>query len=392
MQALLHLSALYPRDLPVTQSKAHIDMAPIGVGIIGLSAPGAWSWGVSAHLPYLKDSSKYKITGICNSSLESSQKAVDGHALTEAKAYGSVADMAASSDVDLVVCCVRVDRHYDAIKPAIAAGKDCFVEWPLASNSEQARELLQLAESKGIKTMIGLQGQMSPVISRVKDIIEKDKSIGRVISSQINFAGMLGGRDSTEAIEYLNSAEIGGNMLVIPFGHLYDAVSYTLGELREVSSTLSIQHPDVPIKSSDGSKVLRTIKRTAADHITMSGVLANGAHSSAVITGGQPLLDEPALLWKIEGDKGVIEVRGKESFALSMSLDVKIRMQLFETGDVKEIEFTEDKPGPPGNVGRLYDAFADVQYYPDWKWAVKRHAWVDALYKSNETGKRVSYI
>jgi predicted dehydrogenase len=366
-------------------------MAPIGIGFIGLSAPGAWSWGVSAHLPYLKDSSKYKITGICNSSAESSQKAVDGHGLTDTKAYGSVADMAASPDVNLVVCCVRVDRHYEAIKPVLEAGKDCFVEWPLASNSEQATELLQLAERKGVKTMIGLQGQMSPVISRVKQIIEHDKSIGRVVSSQISFAGMLGGRDSIESIEYLNSAEIGGNMLVIPFGHLYDAVSYALGELQDVSATLSVQHPDLPIKSSDGSQVLRTIKRTAADHITMSGILANGAHSSAVVTGGQPLLDEPALLWKIEGDKGVIEVRGTESFALSMSLDIKIRMQLFGTGEVKEVELKEDRPGPPGNVGRLYDAFADGQYYPDWKWAVKRHAWVDALYSSSETGKRVSF-
>jgi predicted dehydrogenase len=366
-------------------------MAPIGIGFIGLSAPGAWSWGVSAHLPYLKESTKYKITGVCNSSVESSQKAVDGHGFTDAKAYGSVADMAASSDVNLIVCCVRVDRHHEAIRPAIEAGKDCFVEWPLASNLEQATELLQLAESKGVKTMIGLQGQMSPVICRVKQIIEQDKSIGRVVSSQINFAGMLGGRDSSESVEYLNSAEIGGNMLVIPFGHLYDAVSYTLGELQDVSATLSIQHRDIPIKSGNGSQALRTIERTAADHITMSGLLANGAHSSAVVTGGQPLLDEPALLWKIEGDKGVVEVRGKESFALSMSLDIKIRMQLFESGEVKEVEFTEDKPGPPGNVSRLYEAFADGQYYPDWEWAVKRHAWVDALYKSSETGKRVSY-
>jgi predicted dehydrogenase len=168
-------------------------------------------------------------------------------------------------------------------------------------------------------------------------------------------------------------------------------VSYTLGELQDVSATLSIQHRDIPIKSGNGSQALRTIERTAADHITMSGLLANGAHSSAVVTGGQPLLDEPALLWKIEGDKGVVEVRGKESFALSMSLDIKIRMQLFESGEVKEVEFTEDKPGPPGNVSRLYEAFADGQYYPDWEWAVKRHAWVDALYKSSETGKRVSY-
>ncbi|KAG9513263.1 NAD(P)-binding protein, partial [Aureobasidium melanogenum] len=366
-------------------------MAPIGVGIIGLSASG-WSWGVSAHLPYLKDSPKYKITGVCNSSAESSQKAVDAHKLTDAKAYGSPAEMAASSDVDLVVCCVRVDRHYEAIKPAIEAGKDCFVEWPLASNSEQATELLQLAERKGVKTMIGLQGQMSPVISRVKEIIEKDKAIGRIVSSNVTLAGMLGTKETTEAHEYLNFAEIGGNMLVIPFGHLYDSISYTLGELKDVSSTLSVQYPDVPVKSADGAKVLRTIKRTAADHITISGLLVNGAHSSATVTGGQAFMDDSGIVWKIEGDKGVIEVRGKEPFALSFSLDIKIRMQLFETGETKEVEVTDDKPGPPGNVGRLYEAFADGQYYPDWKWAVKRHAWVDALYKSNDSGKRASYV
>jgi hypothetical protein len=59
---------------------------------------------------------------------------------------------------------------------------------------------------------------------------------------------------------------------------------------------------------------------------------------------------------------------------------------------VREIEFAEDRPGPPGNIGRLYDAFADGQHYPDWKWAVKRHAWVDALQRSHESGRRVSYV
>jgi predicted dehydrogenase len=95
-------------------------MAVIGVEIIGLSASS--SWASTAHLPYLRDSSKYKITGVCNSSVECSRKAVHAHGVLKAKAYGSVADMVASSDVDLVVCCVRVDRHYESIQPAIEAG------------------------------------------------------------------------------------------------------------------------------------------------------------------------------------------------------------------------------------------------------------------------------
>lgn len=365
-------------------------MAPIRVGIIGLSATS--SWAVQAHLPYLQKSPKYEIVGVCNSSVESSEAAIKAHSLSDtAKAYGSVADLSANPDVDLVVCTVRVDRHYECLKPAIAAGKDCFVEWPLASNLEQATELLHLAEAKGVKTMVGLQGQVGPVVKRVKELVVDEQALGRVLSSSIKLSTGLSTDVTTERFEYLNYVEIGGNMLVIPLGHIYDSVSYTLGELQTVSATLSIQQPDVEVKARDGT-VLRTIKRTTADHVNTSGLLANGAHSSAIVHGRGPTKGEPALLWEIEGDKGVLEVRSDNAFAVSMSGPVQIRLHDNASGEVKDIEFTEDQPGPPGNIGRLYEAFADGQSYPDWMWAVKRHAWVNALYESDRSGKRVSYV
>jgi predicted dehydrogenase len=363
---------------------------PIGVGIIGLSATA--SWAVSAHLPYLKSSDKYEIVGVCNSSQQSSQKAIEAHGLSKtAKAYGSVADLAASLDVDLIVCSVRVDRHYEAMQPAIAAGKNCFIEWPLAANYDQAVELQQAAKKKGIKSMVGLQSQMSPAIARIKQLVGTEKVLGRIISSQVTFAASLGTSETTEPYEYLNSIEVGGNVLTIPFGHLYDAVSYTLGELQGVAATLSVQHPDVQVKGADGSR-LRTIKRDAADHITISGVLESGAHSSATVYGGSPSPGESALVWRIAGEKGVLQVHTDHSFAISMSGDISIRLYLSEEKKWRDIDFVEDMPGPVGNVARLYEAFADDGAYPDWDWAVKRHAWVNAIYESNASGKHTSYI
>jgi predicted dehydrogenase len=365
-------------------------MAPIRVGIIGLSATS--SWAVQAHLPYLQKSTKYEITGVCNSSADSSSAAIKAHNLPDTtKAYGSVADLSANPDIDLVVCAVRVDRHYECLKPAIAAGKDCFVEWPLASNLEQATELLQLAEAKGVKTMVGLQGQVGPLVKRVKELVVEEQAIGRVLNSNLNLATGLFTDVTFEGYEYLNFVELGGNMLVIPFGHLYDSMSYVLGELQSVSATLSIQQKDVAVKGKDGSTV-KTITRTAADHVTTSGLLTSGAHSSAVVYGRGPIKGEPAMLWQIEGDKGTLEIRGDNAFAVSMSGEMKIRLQDHASGEVKDVEFTEDQPGPPGNIGRLYEAFADGKSYPDWKWAVNRHAWVNALYESDKSGKRTSYL
>jgi predicted dehydrogenase len=377
-----------PRPKPNVKTPT---MSPIRIGIIGLSATS--SWAVHAHLPNLKDSTKFQLTGVCNSSLESSQAAIKAHALDAkiTKPYASVADLASSPDIDLIVCAVRVDRHYECLKVVLEKGKDVFVEWPLASNLSQATELLQLAEEKGVRTMVGLQGQMSPVIQRVKALIHGENSIGRVVSSSINLSTGLGGAEIQEGHEYLNDAASGGNMLVIPFGHIYDSASYVLGELREVSATLSTQFSDVKVKAAADGAVVRTIKRTTADCVTMAGLLESGAQSSAVVHGAGPLKGEPGLVWRIEGEKGIVEVRGETAFAVSMSGDVKIWLHEFASGEVKEIEFVEDRPGPPGNIGRLYDAFADGQYYPDWKWAVKRHAWVDALQRSHESGKRVSY-
>jgi len=51
-------------------------MAPIKIGIIGLSAKDAWTWGAVAHLPYLKASPNYKIVALLNSMKEAAEEAI----------------------------------------------------------------------------------------------------------------------------------------------------------------------------------------------------------------------------------------------------------------------------------------------------------------------------
>lgn len=119
--------------------------------------------------------------------------------------------------VDLVVCSTRVDLHYETIKPSIEQGKDVYVEWPLASNLSQAQELATLAKQKGVKTMIGLQGRVAPIVNKIKSVVEQG-AIGAVLSSSIFVA--FGSRDSMESsFKYSTQKAIGGNMVTIIFGH-----------------------------------------------------------------------------------------------------------------------------------------------------------------------------
>jgi predicted dehydrogenase len=121
-------------------------MARIGVGIIGLSATGGWA--SIAHLPYLRQSDKYEIVALTNSSLDSSRQAIKAYGLASADPYDSVAEMAKSARVQLVVCAVAVFSHYNLIKPAILAQKDVYVEWPLGVTTQEAEELDRSADSQ----------------------------------------------------------------------------------------------------------------------------------------------------------------------------------------------------------------------------------------------------
>jgi predicted dehydrogenase len=57
--------------------------------------------------------------------------------------------------------------HYELVKPAIEAGKDVFVEWPLGNGIAQAEDLAKAAKAKGIKTAVGLQGRHGVSILKV---------------------------------------------------------------------------------------------------------------------------------------------------------------------------------------------------------------------------------
>lgn len=175
--------------------------------------------------------------------------------------------------VDLVLCTTRVDVHYETIKPSLLKGKDVYCEWPLASNVKAAEELDALAKENNAQTIIGLQGELSPIILKVKSLIELENKIGKVLSSSVIAAGGTRTRDRmTEGLKYFTQKAVGGNIVTIGFGHMIDFVMLVLGELSDFRSQLNIQRPQIPIVDSDGS-LLEIVATDVADHIMLQGTL-----------------------------------------------------------------------------------------------------------------------
>jgi predicted dehydrogenase len=198
------------------------DSPRIRLGFLGLSTRQPAAWATYTHLPYLLSHSgqaKYEIVALCNSSLSSGAAARSAHNLpASTKLYSSATDLANDPDVDMVVVSVNVAQHYALIKPALEAGKMAFVEWPLGANLAQAEELAKLAEEKGVRTVVGLQGRVDPLIDTLRGIIEGGR-IGEVLSSNVVAATTQMGEKEMEALRYFFDSGSGGSLVSIHLGH-----------------------------------------------------------------------------------------------------------------------------------------------------------------------------
>ena len=199
-------------------------MPPIRIALIGLSQSAKTSWANDAHFPYLQSphgKENYQIVALLNSSEDAANRAIEAYGLDAAtvKGYGDPQALANASNVDLVVCCTRVDLHYDTIKPSVAAGKNVYVEWPLASNHQDAQELASLARRTGAKTIVGLQARVDPAIRKIRQLLEQEV-IGKVLSSDLSAYSPASDRhEISDGLGYFLEKKVGGNPVTIMLGH-----------------------------------------------------------------------------------------------------------------------------------------------------------------------------
>jgi predicted dehydrogenase len=76
------------------------------------------------------------------------------------------------AELDAVVIATPVRFHYPMAKAALEAGKHVFIEKPIARTAAEAKELVELADSRGLVLMVGHTFLFSPAVRRMKEIID----------------------------------------------------------------------------------------------------------------------------------------------------------------------------------------------------------------------------
>jgi len=116
-------------------------MEKIRTGVIGAGAISG------IYLTNLKNTFDcFDLAGVAANHIESARKKADEFGI---KAY-TVEEMLADESIKLVIILTPVGSHYDLIRRALSAGKHVYTEKTITENTEQAADLIRLAEEKNL--------------------------------------------------------------------------------------------------------------------------------------------------------------------------------------------------------------------------------------------------
>ena len=97
-------------------------------------------------------------------------------------------DVLSDSEIDGVVLATPAVMHYEQCKAALLAGKDVFVEKPLALKAVEGEDLLRLAAARGRILMVGHILEYHPAVTLLKEFIDRGEfgEIRYLYSNRLN--------------------------------------------------------------------------------------------------------------------------------------------------------------------------------------------------------------
>ena len=357
----------------------------IRVGIIGANPDRGWA--AQAHIPALQSlPDDFEITALSTSRRESADAA--GTRFGVRRAFDNHHDLVNSADVDVVAITVKVPHHFELATAALNAGKAVYCEWPLGNGLQEAEKLAALAKQQRALAVAGLQARAAPAVLYVRDLIRQGY-VGEVLSTTLIGSGMGWGPVVEPYNVYLNDKNNGATLLSIAVGHAADALCYCLGEVHELSATMTMRRKSFSIAGTGERRPMQ-----ADDQVAVAGLLEGGAAFAIHYRGGRSRGTN--FLWEINGTEGDLQVTADGGQAQIFDLTVHGGNGAQSSVEVLPVppqyRFSAQR-GPAANVAQAYAHFArdyreGTHLCPTFDDAVTRHRMLDAIETAAATGQR----
>jgi predicted dehydrogenase len=144
---------------------------PVRLGIVGM---GYWGPNLARNLGTLESC---ELAWCCE--LDDDKRAHWESAYPQARFTPDLDDLLGDPDLAAVVVATPGSTHAKIGEQVLEAGKSCFVEKPLAHDTESAERLVRLADERGLVLMVGHLLCYHPGVRQLADLIGRGE-LGRI--------------------------------------------------------------------------------------------------------------------------------------------------------------------------------------------------------------------
>jgi len=200
------------------------DSSRIHIGIIGAGRQADY-----VHIPCLEQFQDVCVTALCDINAQRLQATGSRHDIQDL--YTDYEEMLRQASLDAVYVVTTPHVAFEISHACLKRGLDVFIEKPPAMNSDETAELLDIAESKGCKTMVGFNRRFSPLLAEAKRLVESSGPIATVVSEFHTF-----NEDHYRAFNI--PEQVLEHFIVAQTIHHIDLVRFLCGDMKEVYSVV----------------------------------------------------------------------------------------------------------------------------------------------------------
>jgi len=313
-------------------------------------------------LPALEECAYAEATVVVSGSAEKAETVADEHDLAAGVTYGEFHDGAATDEYDAVYVGTPNAAHLEHAEAAAEYGKHVLCEKPMEANVERAAAMVEVCEDAGVELMVAYRMHTDPLMRRAREVIQSGV-IGDIYQAGGACAGPFVARDGQQG--WRTDPDLAGG------GALYDLGVYPLNTIRF-------------LLDDDPQSLHGTVVR---DDDFLDGM---DLHASFTMEFGDGVIVTCRTSYDTEMEDTISVLGTDGRLALEPAYEAGEQKTLRVAQGGEEIELTAGGD----EIREEFDYFAnailaDRDVGPDGEHGLFDMRVLDAIYESDETGRRV---
>ncbi|MBN1300569.1 MAG: Gfo/Idh/MocA family oxidoreductase [Melioribacteraceae bacterium] len=188
---------------------------------------GCGSYLENTFLPTLKNVKKSKLVSVYSSDINRAKFIANKF---NAEKSSNSYDEFLTHGFDAVYISSKNSDHYKQVIKAAEAGKHILCEKPMALNSAQAKEMVDVCEKNNVHLAINFVYRFNPLVAKAKELIDK-QIIGRIVTISTDFNIDYAPNDNFRFKKH----ESGGGALFDLGTHMIDLLRFFGGDILSIN-------------------------------------------------------------------------------------------------------------------------------------------------------------